>query len=68
MAIEAADGAASRWDILGTRLKTRFSNNIRDNFGFLNRCAPEGVGARDKLFVQEGRKVFRTVVPPWSRR
>ncbi len=40
-----------------------FSNNIRNNFGFLNRCAPEGVGKPDKLFVQEGRKVFREVVP-----
>ncbi len=51
------------WSILGTRLKTQFSNNIRNNFGFLNRCAPEGIGAVDKLFVQEGRKVFREVVP-----
>jgi beta-ketodecanoyl-[acyl-carrier-protein] synthase len=61
--IEAADDAVGGWDILGTRLKTQFSNNIRNNFGFLNRCAPEGVGAPDKLFVQEGRKVFREVVP-----
>jgi beta-ketodecanoyl-[acyl-carrier-protein] synthase len=51
------------WDILGTRLKTQFSNNIRNNFGFLNRAAPDGVGAKDKLFVQEGRKVFREVTP-----
>ncbi|MEO8813019.1 MAG: beta-ketoacyl-ACP synthase III [Caulobacteraceae bacterium] len=61
--VEAADEAAGGWDIVGTRLKTQFSNNIRNNFGFLNRCAPEGIGARDKLFVQEGRKVFREVVP-----
>ena len=55
------------WDILGTRLKTQFSNNIRNNFGFLNRGAPEGDkitdDKTDKLFVQEGRKVFREVVP-----
>ncbi len=61
--VEAADEARSGWDILGTRLKTQFSNNIRNNFGFLNRCAPDGIGAVDKLFVQEGRKVFREVVP-----
>jgi beta-ketodecanoyl-[acyl-carrier-protein] synthase len=61
--LERAEAAADGWDILGARLKTRFSNNIRNNFGFLNRAAPEGVGARDKLFVQEGRKVFREVVP-----
>src|SRR5690606_35207387 len=46
-----------------TKLKTSFSNNIRNNFGFLNRASPEGAGAPDKLFVQEGRKVFKEVVP-----
>jgi beta-ketodecanoyl-[acyl-carrier-protein] synthase len=62
--VEGADRAGpDGWDVLGTRLKTQFSNNIRNNFGFLNRAAPEGVGAKDKLFVQEGRKVFREVVP-----
>ena len=61
--VEAADRATGGWDILGTRLKTQFSNNIRNNFGFLNRAAPDGIGAVDKLFVQEGRKVFREVVP-----
>ena len=61
--VERAEDATGGWDILGTRLKTQFSNNIRNNFGFLNRAAPEGIGAPDKLFVQEGRKVFREVVP-----
>ena len=51
------------WEILGTRLLTQFSNNIRNNFGFLNRAAPEAAGKPDKLFVQEGRKVFKEVVP-----
>lgn len=55
------------WDILGTRLKTVFSNNIRNNFGFLNRAHPESAGAADKLFVQEGRKVFKEVVPMVAR-
>ena len=53
----------AHWDILGTRLKTVFSNNIRNNFGFLNRAHPETAEAPDKLFVQEGRKVFKEVVP-----
>jgi beta-ketodecanoyl-[acyl-carrier-protein] synthase len=61
--VERAEDATGGWDILGTRLKTQFSNNIRNNFGFLNRGAPDGIGATDKLFVQEGRKVFREVVP-----
>ena len=62
--IERQDMApAGHWGILGSRLKTEFSNNIRNNFGFLNRTAPETRDAVDKLFVQEGRKVFREVVP-----
>ena len=62
--VEDAEMApAEHWDILGTRLKTVFSNNIRNNFGFLNRASPEGEGKPDKLFVQEGRKVFKEVVP-----
>ena len=62
--VEAEDIApAQHWKILGTHLKTKFSNNIRNNFGFLNRADPSGVGKADKLFIQEGRKVFKEVVP-----
>ncbi|MFO1240985.1 MAG: beta-ketoacyl-ACP synthase III [Sphingomonadaceae bacterium] len=60
---EKSIAPARHWDILGTRLKTQFSNNIRNNFGFLNRADPDARDARDKLFVQEGRKVFKEVVP-----
>ncbi len=61
--VERDDTATGGWDILGTRLKTEFSNNIRNNFGFLNRGDPDGRDKADKLFVQNGRKVFRDVVP-----
>ena len=63
--VERADLATSpyQWEIVGTKLVTQFSNNIRNNFGFLNRCAEEGIGAPDKLFIQEGRKVFKEVCP-----
>ena len=62
--VEAKDIApAQHWEIVGTKLKTKFSNNIRNNFGFLNRTAPEARDNADKLFVQEGRKVFKEVVP-----
>lgn len=63
--VERADLATSthQFDIVSTKLLTQFSNNIRNNFGFLNRAAEEGIGAPDKLFVQEGRKVFREVCP-----
>ena len=60
---EAKGGREGGWDILGTRLKTQFSNNIRNNSGFLNRAWPEGRDLPDKLFVQQGRKVFKEVVP-----
>ncbi|MGO3930748.1 beta-ketoacyl-ACP synthase III [Rhodopseudomonas pseudopalustris] len=61
--VERADEAKDGWAILGTRLKTQFSNNIRNNSGFLNRAWPEGRDLADKLFVQQGRKVFKEVVP-----
>lgn len=51
------------WEIISAKLVTEFSNNIRNNFGFLNRTAPEGIGKPDKLFVQNGRSVFKEVVP-----
>jgi beta-ketodecanoyl-[acyl-carrier-protein] synthase len=63
--VEAADTAtaADRWQVLGTKLVTQFSNNIRNNAGFLNRCEDTDPDARDKTFRQEGRKVFKEVVP-----
>ena len=60
-ASEIADGVG--WDVVDSRLQTLFSNNIRNNFGFLNRADEAGVGSVDKLFVQEGRKVFKEVCP-----
>jgi len=73
MIIEDADGPprAEAWDVLSAKLKTVFSNNIRNNLGFLNHCEREtGAPAdaqdawnTDKLFVQQGRKVFKDVVP-----
>lgn len=56
------------WEIVGSKLITKFSNNIRNNFGFLNRNAPEDAAwpdddLSDKLFKQNGRSVFKEVVP-----
>ena len=63
--VEAADTATSAdpWEVLGTHLVTQYSNNIRNNAGFLNRCEDTDPDARDKTFMQEGRKVFKEVVP-----
>jgi beta-ketodecanoyl-[acyl-carrier-protein] synthase len=61
--VESEEGcrAPESFDIVGTRLQTQFSSHIRNNFGFLNRSAPETAHAADKLFVQQGRKVFKDV-------
>jgi beta-ketodecanoyl-[acyl-carrier-protein] synthase len=71
--VERIDGPSTgeAWDIISTRLKTVYSNNIRNNFGFLNHCErgdDEAADAQrtydtDKLFIQQGRKVFKDVVP-----
>jgi beta-ketodecanoyl-[acyl-carrier-protein] synthase len=63
--LESAEAAAGRpsFELLSTRLQTRFSNHIRNDFGFLN---PAEDGARDPeelLFRQNGRQVFRDVCP-----
>ena len=34
----------AHWEIIGSKLITQFSNNIRNNFGFLNHTAPEDDG------------------------
>ena len=49
--------------ILGTKLQTKFSNNIRNNFGFLNAPEDSDPNSPDKLFIQKGRSVFKEVVP-----
>jgi beta-ketodecanoyl-[acyl-carrier-protein] synthase len=52
-----------RWEVLGTKLETVFSNNIRNDFGFLN---PSEDGERDPhelVFRQNGQSVFREVCP-----
>ena len=49
--------------ILSTKLKTVFSNNIRNNFGFLNQAENSDLFSADKLFIQKGRRVFKQVVP-----
>lgn len=65
LVIEADDVARadSRFAILGSKLATRYSNAIRNNAGFLNRITDSDPLAGDKLFVQEGRRVFKEVCP-----
>ncbi len=63
--IERKENATGdHFEILSTRCLTQFSNNIRNNNGFLRRSRPDGVkDRRDMQFMQNGRKVFREVLP-----
>jgi len=63
--IERKDQAqGAHFEILSTRCATEFSNNIRNNNGYLRRSRPDGVkDRRDMQFMQNGRKVFKEVLP-----
>ena len=69
MILEKKDTANSNncFEILSTKCITQFSNNIRNNFGFLNNAKKSSPLDRDLLFMQEGRKVFKEVVPMVSQ-
>lgn len=60
--VRREDGSGG-WDILGTKMKTEYSNNIRTNLGFLNRCESPQRTEAELLFSQNGRKVFKEVCP-----
>ncbi|MEM1229290.1 MAG: beta-ketoacyl-ACP synthase III [Pseudomonadota bacterium] len=51
------------YDVLGTKARTLYSNNIRSNFGYLSYADDSDPYAADKLFHQNGRKVFKEVCP-----
>ena len=55
------------WEILSVRAMSKFSSNIRNNFGFLNRFDPKTQFAPDKLFYQQGRRVYKDVIPMAAR-
>ncbi|PIB24147.1 beta-ketoacyl-ACP synthase III [Amylibacter kogurei] len=58
------DATGDHFEIISTRCATQFSNNIRNNDGFLRRTRPDGMkDRRDMQFMQNGRKVFKEVVP-----
>ncbi len=60
----AEDAKGAYFEVLSTRCATVFSNNIRNNNGYLRRSRPAGmVDRRDMQFMQNGRKVFKEVLP-----
>ncbi|MBF9043985.1 beta-ketoacyl-ACP synthase III [Rhodobacterales bacterium HKCCE4037] len=64
----AEDAKGPHFAIKSTRCATQFSNNIRNNNGFLRRTRHGHMeDRRDMLFMQEGRKVFKEVLPLVSK-
>ncbi|PTQ67515.1 beta-ketoacyl-ACP synthase III [Celeribacter persicus] len=62
--LEASDVATGpQFRVLSTRCATQFSNNIRNNNGFLRRAHDQMEDRRDMQFMQNGRKVFKEVLP-----
>ncbi len=63
--LERADTCTSdhSYEILSTQALTQYSNNIRSNFGYLSYADDSDPFAEDKLFHQNGRKVFKEVCP-----
>lgn len=62
------DAKGAHFEIISTRCATEFSNNIRNNNGFLRRSRPDGlIDRRDMQFMQNGRKVFKEVLPMVSK-
>ena len=51
------------YEILSTKAMTRFSSNIRSNFGHMSRATDADPYGWDKLFHQAGKKVFEEVSP-----
>jgi len=63
--LETAETVTSKhaYTILSTKAFTQYSNNIRSNFGYISHATDADPYGPDKLFHQEGRKVFKEVCP-----
>lgn len=55
--------APDQWRILGSKLATQYSNNIRNDAGFLNPSEASERQPHELLFRQRGQQVFREVCP-----
>ena len=57
----------NQFRIIGRKLETHFSNNIRTNNSYLTRAEPgitlERFFEHDQFFIQHGRKVFKELLP-----
>jgi beta-ketodecanoyl-[acyl-carrier-protein] synthase len=51
------------WKIVDTMAETQYSNNIRSQYGPMTRLDDDSMLRQDMFFVQEGRKVFKELLP-----
>jgi beta-ketodecanoyl-[acyl-carrier-protein] synthase len=63
--LETASTTTSQhaFDVVSIKAFTQYSNNIRSNFGYASHATDADPYGPDKLFHQEGRKVFKEVCP-----
>jgi beta-ketodecanoyl-[acyl-carrier-protein] synthase len=61
--IQKNSNSAKSFKIVDRKLLTQFSNNIRSNYGYLNRAATDNKDDNELLFHQNGRGVFKDVCP-----
>ncbi|PKG86510.1 beta-ketoacyl-ACP synthase III [Colwellia sp. 75C3] len=64
---ESTANAEHVFKIISEQPMTSFSNNIRSNIGYMNNCSPDNADDIDKFFIQQGRKVFKEVLPMVSQ-
>src|SRR5690606_12624811 len=63
-ALEDDEQRHGRFEIVDTASWTRFSNNIRTSFSYLNRAAaenPDVISTEGRLIRQQGNRVFKEV-------
>jgi len=63
--LERADLATgdNLWKVTDTKGETQFSSNIRSHYGPMTRLDDDSMFREDMFFMQEGRKVFKELLP-----
>ena len=56
-------GAKEQWLIRDTKSETHYSRNILSHFGPLTKIDDDSIDREDMFFVQQGRKVFKELLP-----
>jgi len=56
------DARPGAFEVLDAVTVSHFSSAVRNNGGFHTRCDPDKRDAADKLFYQDGRRVYRDIV------